>query len=63
MERESKSTRSYIYREWLAEIFVRCIGRGRIEEVATMSTATRGARYVVFSSSGKEPNVLVVRGR
>jgi hypothetical protein len=28
-----------------------------------MSTATRGARYVVFSSSGKEPNVLVVRGR
>jgi hypothetical protein len=41
---------------------VRCIGRGRIEEVAIMSTATRGARYVVFSSNGKGPNVLAVRG-
>ena len=28
-----------------------------------MSTATRGARYVVFSSNGKGPNVLAVRGR
>jgi hypothetical protein len=54
--------RTYI-EKWLAEIFVRCIGRGRIEEVVIMSKGIKGARYVVFSSTGKEPNVLVVRGR
>ncbi len=55
---------SYIYREkWLAEIFVRYIGQRRIEGVAIMSMGTRDARYVVFSLSGVEPNVLVVRGR
>jgi hypothetical protein len=41
---------------------VRHIGRGRIEGVAIMSMGISDARYVVFSSSGVEPNVLVVRG-
>jgi hypothetical protein len=53
---------SYTYPEWVVEIFVRCIGQGRIEGVVIMSTGTRGARYVVFSSSGLEPNALVARG-
>jgi hypothetical protein len=54
---------THIYKKWLAEIFVRGIGRQKIEGVATMSKDAKGARYVVFSLSGVEPNVLVVRGR
>jgi hypothetical protein len=42
---------------------VRSIGRRRIEEVAIISKATKGARYVEFSSIGMESNALVVRGR
>jgi hypothetical protein len=42
---------------------VRSIGRRRIEEVAIISKDTKGARYVEFSSIGKESNALVVRGR
>ncbi|HJU85118.1 MAG TPA: hypothetical protein VJ551_01390 [Nitrososphaeraceae archaeon] len=41
---------------------MRYIGQRRIEGVAITSMGTRDARYVVFSSSGVEPNVLVVRG-
>jgi hypothetical protein len=41
---------------------VKDIGPLRIEEVATMSKDTKGARIVAFSSSGKALDALVVRG-
>ena len=49
--------------KWLAEIFVRGIGRRKIEGVAIMSKDTKGARYVVFSLSGRELDARVVKGR
>ena len=49
--------------KWLAEIFVRGIGRQKIEEVAIISKDTKGARYVASSLSGRESDALVVKGR
>jgi len=42
---------------------VRGIGRRKIEGVAIMSKDTKGARYVVFSLSGRELDARVVKGR
>ena len=47
---------------WLAGIFVKSIGQRRIEEVAIISKATKGARYAASSLTGEELSAHVVRG-
>jgi hypothetical protein len=41
---------------------VKSIGQRRIEEVAIISKATKGARYAAFLSTGGEIRAPVVRG-
>ncbi|HEX5975703.1 MAG TPA: hypothetical protein VFY68_00425 [Nitrososphaeraceae archaeon] len=41
---------------------MRSIGQRRTEEVAIISKGTKGARYAVSSSTGKELSAPAVRG-
>lgn len=63
MERKLKPFGSYKHGKWLAETFVRGIGRQKIEEVVTTFMDTKGVKYVASSLSGTGLDALAIKCR